>query len=108
MKFLLPASLLLAGSAHATFLTATAFNTTTTTTTTSTTSTSTTSTTTSATPTPVGYTIQCGGGLENLCGSLCFCGSGDVNCHADPSSRCRYMCNCIPQFAEKSRGYRWA
>ncbi|RYP07221.1 hypothetical protein DL764_002667 [Monosporascus ibericus] len=51
------------------------------------------------TPRPTAWTMECmGGALQVLCGGLCFCdGSPSCNCHYDPTSRCRQMCECIPQ-----------
>ncbi|KAI0204164.1 hypothetical protein F4808DRAFT_370855 [Astrocystis sublimbata] len=59
----------------------------------------TTTTTSSPTPTPTGYNMTCGGSLGDLCHSLCSCGGGDVNCHADPTSKCIIMCKCKPEYA---------
>ncbi|KAI1080244.1 hypothetical protein F5B20DRAFT_119775 [Whalleya microplaca] len=56
--------------------------------------TNTTTTTDVPTATPTHYAISCSAGLQSLCGDLCFCSSGSVNCHADPTSRCMQMCNC--------------
>ncbi|KAI1748118.1 hypothetical protein F4782DRAFT_383733 [Xylaria castorea] len=92
----LTTSLFLATSAHAVFLSAS--NSTTISTSTITTFTSTTTTTTSSsTPTPTSYAMQCGGSMSDLCGDVCFCGSGQMNCHADPSARCYQMCRCVPE-----------
>ncbi|KAI0439084.1 hypothetical protein F4803DRAFT_66760 [Xylaria telfairii] len=89
MRFSLAASLFLAASARAAFLSASNS------TTTATTTTSTSTTTSSSTPTPTSYIMQCGGSMGGLCGDVCFCGGGQMNCHADPSARCYQMCKCV-------------
>ncbi|KAI1099316.1 hypothetical protein F4804DRAFT_322275 [Jackrogersella minutella] len=39
--------------------------------------------------------MACGGGLDTPCQDLCTCtADGQVNCHADPTSRCVQMCHC--------------
>ncbi|RYP41407.1 hypothetical protein DL767_001045 [Monosporascus sp. MG133] len=51
------------------------------------------------TPRPTAWAMECrGDALQALCGSLCFCdGSPSCNCHYDPTSRCRQMCECVPR-----------
>lgn len=47
------------------------------------------------TASPLVRRMTCGGGLDNPCQDLCTCSvAGGVNCHADPTSRCAYMCSC--------------
>ncbi|KAI0552335.1 hypothetical protein F4679DRAFT_86855 [Xylaria curta] len=105
MRISLATSLFFAASAHAVFLSA---SNSTTITTSTTTSTSTTTTTSSATPTPTGYAMQCGGSMGGLCGDVCFCGSGQMNCHADPSARCYQMCRCVAEYPEtRKSGFTW-
>ncbi|RYO95320.1 hypothetical protein DL763_003744 [Monosporascus cannonballus] len=50
------------------------------------------------TPRPTVWAMECmGGAFQALCGALCFCdGSPSCNCHYDPTSRCRQMCECVP------------
>ncbi|KAI1392086.1 glutamate decarboxylase [Hypoxylon trugodes] len=38
--------------------------------------------------------MTCSAGLDNPCQDLCFCSSGSVACHEDPTSRCVQMCTC--------------
>ncbi|KAL7621410.1 hypothetical protein AAE478_008732 [Parahypoxylon ruwenzoriense] len=100
----LPLAPLFTASACASMLVqpiATFSNTTTTTTTTLITSTSTLTTTTTSSSTTSTSTppirnpwVSCGAGLDNPCKDLCFCSSGQVQCHADPTSRCVQMCDC--------------
>ncbi|RYP90288.1 hypothetical protein DL770_003584 [Monosporascus sp. CRB-9-2] len=56
-------------------------------------------TTLAPTPRPTAWTMECmGGALQALCGNLCVCdGSPSCNCHYDPTSRCKQMCECVPR-----------
>ncbi|KAI8946334.1 hypothetical protein F4801DRAFT_71357 [Xylaria longipes] len=104
MRFSLATSLFFAASAHGAFLSAS--NSTTTITITSST-TATTSSSYSSTPTPTSYSMQCAGSMGGLCGDVCFCSSGQMNCHADPSARCYQMCKCVAESLKiRNMGFR--
>ncbi|KAI0432037.1 hypothetical protein F5Y09DRAFT_172801 [Xylaria sp. FL1042] len=91
-----PVAFLFAASANAAIL-STIDSTTPSPTSTSTTTTSSASYSPPPTPTPTRYVMNCGGSMGGLCGDVCFCGSGAMNCHADPSARCYQMCSCVAE-----------
>ncbi|KAI1346101.1 hypothetical protein F5Y01DRAFT_30815 [Xylaria sp. FL0043] len=104
MRFSL-ATFLFAASAHAAILSTT--NSTATATTSTSTSTLITTTTSSSsyssppTPIPTSYVMHCAESMGGLCGDVCFCSGGAMNCHADPSARCYQMCDCVAEIQSK-------
>ncbi|KAI1358675.1 hypothetical protein F5Y08DRAFT_321334 [Xylaria arbuscula] len=93
-----------AATAQAAIIATTNSTTTITTTASTTTTTTTTTSSYSSTPTPTPtYVMHCGSSISELCGDVCFCGSGGMNCHADPSARCYQMCRCVAEYPQGKR-----